>query len=53
MTPRTIESVLAALNEHPRGLDLLVVGDLNANLEEPEGYCREEDITVALTAAGL
>ena len=33
----TIESVVAALKERPRGAELLVVGDFNANLAEPEG----------------
>ena len=38
----TIESVVAALKDRHRGLDLLVAGDLNANLEQPEGDQREE-----------
>ena len=33
----TIESVVAALKELPRGAELLVVGDFNAKLAEPEG----------------
>ena len=38
----TIESVVAALKDRHQGLDLLVAGDLNANLEQPEGDQREE-----------
>ena len=33
----TIESVVAALKERPRGAELLVSGDFNVNLFEPEG----------------
>ena len=33
----TIESVVAALKERPRGAELLVAGDFNENLAEPEG----------------
>ena len=33
----TKESVIAALKEHPRGAELLVTGDSNVNLSEPEG----------------
>ena len=36
----TIYGVIAALNERPRGDKLLVAGDLNINMEEPEGYRR-------------
>ena len=32
----TIESVVAALKERPRGLELLVMGDLNSNLDKPD-----------------
>ena len=49
----TIESVIAALKNRPRGSDLLVAADLNANLDKQEGYWREEEIMSALTAAGL
>ena len=37
----TIESVVAALKERPRGAKLLVVGYFNVNLAEPEGGRRE------------
>ena len=33
----TIESVVAALKERPRGTELLVEGNLNVNIAEPEG----------------
>ena len=33
----TIDSVVAALKERPRGSKLLVVGDFNTNLAKPEG----------------
>ena len=33
----TIDSVVTALKECPRGSKLLVAGDLNVNLEDPEG----------------
>ena len=33
----TIENVVAALKDRPRGAKLLVVGDFNVNLAEPEG----------------
>ena len=32
---------------------MLVVGDFNANLEQLEGDCREEEISTALTVAGV
>ena len=49
----TIESVVAALKERPKGTKLLVVGDFNANLAEPGGDRREEDIAAALAMEGL
>ena len=33
----TIESVVAALKDRPRGAELMVAGDFNSNLAEPEG----------------
>ena len=38
----TIESVVAELKECPQGADLMVAGDLNFNLAEPEGDWRED-----------
>ena len=49
----TIESVVAALKERPRGDGLLVVGDFNVNLEELEGDRRGEDIAAAMETEGL
>ena len=49
----TIESVVAALKERPRGAKLLVEGDFNANLSEPEGDWRGEDIVAALATEEL
>ena len=44
----TIESVVAALKEIPRGAEMLMVGDFNINLAEPEGDHRGKDITAAM-----
>ena len=44
----TIDSVVAELKELPRGAELLVAGDFNVNLEEPEGDWRGEDIAAAM-----
>ena len=49
----TIESVVAALKERPRGAKLLVVGYFNVNLAEPEGGRRGEDISAAMATEGL
>ena len=45
----TIESFVAALKEQPRGAALLVAGDLNTTLMEPENDRRVTEIAVALT----
>ena len=49
----TIESFVAALKERPWGAELLVAGDLNINLEEPEGNWKEEETAEVLMTAGL
>ena len=49
----TTESVVAALKKRLRGAKLLVTGDFNANLVEPEGDRRGEDIAEALATEGL
>ena len=49
----TIESVVAALKERPRGAELLLVGGFNSNLAEPEGDRRGEDIAAAMATEGL
>ena len=48
-----IDSVVAALKELPRGTKLLVAGDLNVKLSDPEGDRREEEIVASLTTEGL
>ena len=48
-----IESVLAALEERPRGAELLVAGDFNINLLEPEGDQRGDDIVMEMATEGL
>ena len=48
-----IESVVAALKESFRGTELLVAGEFNTNLADPEGYRRGEDIAAALATEGL
>ena len=49
----TIESVVAALKERPCGAELLVAGDFNVKLSEPEGDWRGENIAAALATEGL
>ena len=49
----TIENVVAALKEQPRGTALLVVGDLNTTLLDLENDGRGTDIVAALTELGL
>ena len=49
----TIERVAKALKEHPKGVELLVAEDMNANLAEPEGDRRGEDIAEAFATEGL
>ena len=48
-----IESVVDALKESPRGAELLVAGDFNVNLLEPEGDRKGEYITAAMATEGL
>ena len=49
----TIESVVAALKERPRGAELLVAGDLNVNLSDPEGDRRGEGFAGAMETEGI
>ena len=49
----TVESVVAALKERPRGTALIVAGDLNTSLLDPENDGRGTEIATALTEAGL
>ena len=49
----TIERVVKALRDRPKGAELLVVGDLNANLAAPEGDRRAEDIAATIATEFL
>ena len=49
----TIESVVAALKERPMGAKLLVAGDFIANLVDPEGDRRGEDIAAFMSTEVL
>ena len=49
----TIERVVEALRDRPKGAELMVAGDLNTNLAAPEGDRREEDITETSATEGL
>ena len=49
----TIERVVEALRESPKGAELLVAGDLNINSAAPEGDRREEDIAATFATEGL
>ena len=49
----TIERVVEALWERPKGAELVVAGDLNINFAAPEGERREEDIADTFATEGL
>ena len=49
----TIERVVKALRDRPKGAELLVAGDLNSNLATPEGDRRVEDIATTIATEGL
>ena len=49
----TKDSVVAALKERPRGTALVVVGDLNKTLDDPESDRSGTEIASALMEAGL
>ena len=48
-----IESFVAVLKERPRVTTLIVAGDLNTTLADPENDGRGTEIATALTEAGL
>ena len=48
-----IESVVQAPKERPKGAELLVAGNTNVNLAEPEGDRRGGDILAELVTEGL
>ena len=49
----TIESVVSALKERPRGAKLLLPGDFNVKLSDTEDDRKGEDIAAALEKEGL
>ena len=49
----TIEDVDTAIRDQPYGSELLVAGDFNINLVEPEGTPQGEAVADELAAAGL
>ena len=44
----TIEDIVAAIRQCPQGAALLVVGDFNTNLADPEGQARDKEISLAM-----
>ena len=49
----TIERVVEALRDQPKGAELLFAGDINTNLEAPERDRREEEIAATIATEGL
>ena len=49
----TTYAAVADISQQPRGLELLVYGDFNANLLASEGNAKDEDITAALDIEGV
>ena len=49
----TIEDVVLAIIQQPRGDALLATGNINVNLEAPEVQEREKEIMETLSAVGL
>ena len=49
----TIEGVVMDISRRPHGSEILVAGDFNANLEEPEGTTCVEEIMSALIVNGM
>ena len=49
----TMERVVAAIGKKPRGAELMVAGDFNADIAAPEGNRRAENITTDIATAGL
>ena len=48
----TIERVVTALGDQPRGTNLLVAGDLNTDLIATENARRGSEIVAAMTETG-
>ena len=49
----TIEDIVAAISGRLQGGELLVYGNFNVDLNNPEGTAHAEEISVELAAAGL
>ena len=49
----TIERVVAAIKDRPKGTPLVVAGDLNTELEDPDNDWRGTEIVAAMTAVGV
>ena len=48
-----MECVIAVLKEQPQGTELMVAGYFNADLVQPEGDRRDENIAAVLAAVDL
>ena len=49
----TLERVVTALGDRPKGTALIVSGDLNTDLEDSESDKRGSEIAAAMTEAGV
>ena len=49
----TIECVVTALGDRPKGTSLIVTGDLNTDLGDSESDRRVSEIATAMTEAGV
>ena len=49
----TLESVVADILQQPRGMDILVDGDLNTYLESPDGQQRGKSADAVIEREGL
>ena len=49
----TMERVVAAIRKKPRGAELMVAGDFNADIAAPEGNRRAEKTATDIATAGL
>ena len=47
------ERVVAAIKDRPKGTALVVAGELDTELEDPENNRRGTEIAAAMTAAGV
>ena len=48
-----MERVVAAIGKKPRGAELMVAGNFNADIKAPEGNWRAENIATDIATAGL